>query len=1333
LVSGHASISPNAGTSTDASSLIPSIASSTNLTNVSTTEAPVSAPGTGLPTLSLKQACIVGDDASQKECNPIVTETGITAGTFCLQIDRNSANIKAEFSTYGNWRIQTQYLWIGSDVESAPQKMNGALDFIVFPYYGNDVAGSKFVTSFLALRCNAMTAAYSEVGIALLGMLQVDFAGSFVPNSETVAFAQEYTAQSSDNDTFGWFDFNIRCDCSEKQVSNTLVPRTVPPSSGTNLPTASPVYKPLPTRPQPTNSPHDSSSICFRDTAGDIMQCVFIFASSGEKLGRACFEFLSDPVRVSILFTSFPGWVFLEHRMWVGNDVTTVPVGQGGTPDHLKFAYLWQNATGESEWRAYIGPRCHRTVSGFYLQHVMSRITMSRQNSDGTLFGRTIIAEFGESYKHFSGESSWYGYLKYSVDCHCTTQSFSSEPSLPPLGPTMCLRAPVRVERSCHHLVSLSNQVLGNVCISLQNDDQSHFLLEFAADPGWTFLHHDAWVGPSVNFAPNRGDILDYDSFPIYWCDSGGQAVWSVAAEARCHDASDTKQSVVVIVRSEAAQTLPNSDTPIPNTNTTGFSWGPADRGLAGRSWFQVDIDCNCSFVGPTLPSYAPSAEPISEANCSLTMSAEGEKIQEKTCWELTTQRGAQVGEICLDLHGNDIDVSLEATSYWSFISHHLWTGRYASEMPRSHNGDINLSNFPYYYCNSTGEQHWMIQMQTGCSKHNPEDMLLSIISLSRAAQVDPSTGDVIVGSEEIVFIEAHGTSGNQSSVGWLDLEVECFCNSTAINTTTPTQQTTHSTQAPSSPVGTSPPHIQDKACLETGTNNSEECHPILSSQDKSKVGTICAEIIDQSTTLQLLRLTFTTTAGWAFTRNNMWIDSDIRSLPKRVDGGPDVHKFPYFSKKTNTGIDTWEALVTLKCHQYPSSTYTLTAVAQSIVILTAGNPSSNASEVLAYAAEREGSRGVEFSWMDFQINCNCKRTLTNLPTLVPTTVGSQSQCPGGDYHPQGLCRTLITERGEKAGYICVDQGEDSDSADIIFKADKHWALTSQEMWIGYDLASVPTAEDGTPAFETFPYLWQDIIGTNEWSANVAVRCEEEGSHKIYVVSRSTLSQANGDGMLFENTKEVAFPMSHSDVTKRDWLHFNINCDSGKAKLVDPIARANSFCDAPNFSMDFRDSSQCGTRTIPFAGECDTKSSGDLSLVIVGNDSNAHHLEVSFKTSPGQTFTRTELWLGPDLIHLPKAKDGTPNLDLFPHFSFEDKEAYIFKAPLKLDCSRESELFFVGVAHATTIQYDLESDSEVEVSQYAYEYDGVSNSSWYGYFDFSILCICSDYKKLPEA
>ena len=483
-------------------------------------------------------------------------------------------------------------------------------------------------------------------------------------------------------------------------------------------------------------------------------------------------------------------------------------------------------------------------------------------------------------------------------------------------------------------------------------------------------------------------------------------------------------------------------------------------------------------------------------------------------------------------------------------------------------------------------------------------------------------------------------------------------------------------------------------------------------------VGTVCAEVIDRSTTSQLLKLTFRTKPNFAFTGNEMWIGSDTTRLPRTELGGPAWWNFPYMAYNA-TGTDVWEAFVTLKCNKYPASMYTLTAVAQSTIIVTA----DNSSTFKAYSVENDSSRGVEFSWMEFLVDCHCEKkapTSTDFPTNAPSSTDTNSStlaCAANQNRLQGLCRKLFTQAGEAVGSACVKQPDGSNFTEVMFSTNRFWSFISHEVWAGDDPATLMES-DGS-------HSWSNGTGAREWSATVGVTCtgQDQGKRKVYVASRSIARQITKSGELLENTEESVFQLNRTDgsrVPTWDWLYFEVECGGHE---VEQSTLANNVCGEDQYAIEFK-ASGCGVQTIELASACGQESPGELELSTVG-DGNNKSMDVMFTFRPSgeRSFQNTELWFDRSLVGLPvNVNDGTLDLASFPYFASDSNGAAqsIFRESISLDCSSgNDESTFVGVAHATVTQTGSGNKTE---SSFAYMHDGPSSAIWYGYFDFTILC-----------
>ncbi|CAB9518509.1 Protein of unknown function (DUF725) [Seminavis robusta] len=137
-----------------------------------------------------------------------------------------------------------------------PRTKDGSPNVEAFPYHWSDKKGQSVVSQLLTTRCTGdMDSTYSEEGMVQLELLQVDAEGVAVSDSPTTVFVQEYTSAAGALGPFGWFDFQVNCNCTDNVP--TQAPSVTGGPSTTHSPNRLPNYIPVDV---PTGSPTTSTS-----------------------------------------------------------------------------------------------------------------------------------------------------------------------------------------------------------------------------------------------------------------------------------------------------------------------------------------------------------------------------------------------------------------------------------------------------------------------------------------------------------------------------------------------------------------------------------------------------------------------------------------------------------------------------------------------------------------------------------------------------------------------------------------------------------------------------------------------------------------------------------------------------------------------------------------------------------------------------------------------------------------------------------------------------------------------------------------------------------------
>lgn len=893
--------------------------------------------------------------------------------------------------------------------------------------------------------------------------------------------------------------------------------------------------------------------------------------------------------------------------------------------------------------------------------------------------------------------------------------------------------------QKCLPITTASGVRVGGACIHIINEPFA-VAIDFSTSPGWALVEQIMWLGRQVRSVPKTEDGgLDHRMFPYLSRNNTGASEWRALISIKCQRISSKSYLQHGVSEVAVWRQRPNGTLFGARTAASIVENLEQVKGINGWfSFFSFQVDCKCNgkpsqqpIPGPTLLPSSPSTSNAPSAfrsSCPTRITAMGKRVK-KVCKHLITRMGIQVGEVCVEESSEsaEIDVSFTAAPYWTFVSHHMWIGDFVADVPQGNDGQLSYESFPFYFCNSTGSTTWKTTLPSPCKQPRRKHHPFSIVIRSDAAQIYTLSGDVIPGTQESIFVDDHRQGAEDNWYGWFDFVVECGCELPP--SLAPTKPS-HPISPPSSVGGNIPGHVQDKACIQGGNADKEmygqECHPLLLNTTREIVGNICVEIEDRPSSTQVVKITFTASDNWAFVKNEMWIDSDIRRIPKKKDGAPDAKNFPFFWYNL-TGAKDWVARASLKCHKNPGSKYDLTAIVQSSVVPSDKNATLDSGfPVTAFGIEHEGSRGLEYGWLDFSVNCRCpKQVPVAAPTLPPSH--SENVCLLESHQEETPCRELKTPQGVPVGSACAEQQPGSEMFDFEFRAEEHWSFLSHQVWVGFNLSHLPLNASGLPAYDGFTDSWIDSNGASTWAGEAAVSCLDGqlGIQKLYFASYSTAAQRYMNGTIVRNSDVEVLSHASNSTQPHDLPFVEVNCGNGGPR--------GESCD--KFSVHLQDA-HCGRRRIPLQGPCLQKPAGAIELSL--KRTPAISITVQFESaSPAHSFISTNLWLGPDFSLMPALpEDGMPDLASFPFFSSRNtgQNNTVFEQRLSLDCDNQEAMRFYGVAHAVSQEF-LPTGRPVDgtqVASYGYVHDGYSRKNWFGYFDFSVECICeADREAVP--
>jgi hypothetical protein len=155
----------------------------------------------------------------------------------------------------------------------------------------------------------------------------------------------------------------------------------------------------------------------------------------------------------------------------------------------------------------------------------------------------------------------------------------------------------------------------------------------------------------------------------------------------------------------------------------------------------------------------------------------------------------------------------------------------------------------------------------------------------------------------------------------------------------------------------------------------------------------------------------------------------------------------------------------------------------------------------------------------------------------------------------------------------------------------------------------------------------------------------------------------------------------------------------------------------------------------PLNGELEDNETGQVATVCLEvvvdpeDPSGAPHLQVTFDAIGDWKLVANKFWYGEDITAVPKLSDGAPDLEAFEYFICNSTgyESWSFPAKIELSsCTHEAQVEFSMIAYAEVEKTDEEGVAvrSTAYKAYAYEHSMGYASTWLGWFDFKVDCVC---------
>lgn len=669
------------------------------------------------------------------------------------------------------------------------------------------------------------------------------------------------------------------------------------------------------------------------------------------------------------------------------------------------------------------------------------------------------------------------------------------------------------------------NNMAGTVCIEIV-DDATKFQVNYTASSDWTLVTTEFWIGENISLVPIDDEgALDTDEFPYFYCNSTGEDSWTAKFDLKwSYNCLDLDQlTLAVIGQATVAQVNTTSGEIIEDSEVVAFAYEYESTANDTFGWFDIVLNSICVDEEEPSEKTVPSTPEI----CVKTDNATS--FQE--CHSVYATDSVVAGTICVEVAADSdyLEVSFEANENWLLITTEFWVGDDVASVPSDNStGDLDIEGFPYFWCNSTGEESHTTQVDLKW-KYLCDDMnefSLAVVAQLTLGQIG-SDGELMEGTEMVSFATEFDAQAGEDIFGWFDVAILCEC-------VPPEEETV---------IG---------LCVETKDPSKQECHEVYAG-DSTSIGTVCVKVTDDD---EHMEVSFEASDDWLLTTTDLWVGENATGVPVDDDGELDIDNFPYFwCNSTGEGSHTtdvdfkWSYL----CQENDGAFHVAVVARMTVSRISESGEASEGTEVISFASEYEMELGDDiFGYFDVPIDCECPKSVTVTDRSASTPVPDIC-VETGDIDDE--CHDLLAD-GQVAGSVCIKL-LDSSTLEVTYEAKDDWLFTDNEIWIGEEISSVPLDGEGDLDTENFPFFWCNSTGEASWSSKVnfkwAYMCEGEDQFSLAMLSRSTLGKLDANGEVSDNTT-IAFTdeFQTTEGAAFGWFDFTIKCDCPEEKPESP-------------------------------------------------------------------------------------------------------------------------------------------------------------------------------------
>ncbi|CAB9522265.1 expressed unknown protein [Seminavis robusta] len=661
--------------------------------------------------------------------------------------------------------------------------------------------------------------------------------------------------------------------------------------------------------------------------------------------------------------------------------------------------------------------------------------------------------------------------------------------------------------------------------------------------------------------------------------------------------------------------------------------------------------------------------------------------------------------------------------------------------MPAKKGGYPSLEKFPYFWCNSSGQEVWRTRFPFNATEHCQGHDTFNMPAVAHA-RVEQRGEDGAVSKSTKQSVFAFNTSSEESKkwFSWFELPIECGCNKFGTTDTAKGAVEKKSVLA----IGS--------GCPGQAMETSHQCHQ-LSTKQQEEVGSVCIEIAGSP---PILEVTYKASNNYAFTRTDFWFDSSITTLPLKSDGAPDVDDFGFFWRNSS-GESVWSTRVPMYYYFGCSTTEDvhMSMVAHAGVARRFDNGTldfGSGDTAFAYGLEGQDTTMIDAAF-DFTLQCQCAREKSAeelsapLSSLqLPASMGGlnvgSTTCPNRIAWADKQCFNVTGTDETSTGKVCAQVVGNPPTIMVTRDVSGDWVLLKSKFWYGTSAADVPKRKSGRPDIEKFPYFWGNSSGEEFWTGSAILEnsfdCRDASEYAIDLVAHSTYMKKFENGTLIHGSKEASFAYDHSSDSHHNddfgWIPLKIGCKctTQTPKLASTVLPW--MYSAPSRSKE----PYSATKPQPYCIDGDNGSGRECHNMMVGDSATAgslcveavddsEYFEFTFQSTDEWTLLTTELWLGDSIEDVPTSETEDVNNNQFPYFFRNSTGQHTWKTKIALnvsfDCSMIDE-FKMAIVASSTFGKVAQDGSLIDDTEVVAFVEDRPDSHMFGWFGLGLRCNC---------